>query len=216
MILKNKYQQVQDLIYVTPEIEQRILDRVAQANQSKSGIRRYAPFRTSRKLVVSFTACLLIVICFVSVKPFILKEYTPTPPTLTTSPVIDYKGLSDLSEHLPFQLYVPSGLPQDYILDSSSILLEKTAQLIYSDGTDMIHFRMTKGEVVDSGDYNEYKQIETFSSDHGEFTIKGNNGFFSFITWSQNGYSFSISSSKPLSLKAMIGLATSVKPYSSH
>lgn len=213
--MKNKYRQVQEMIYVTPDMEQRVLAHLAQAEQSISEAKKPVVPRIPLKFVISIAACLALVVCFMTVKPFIMKPDTPIPPLLTTSPVIDYESLSQLSENLPFQLYVPSSLSKDHKLESSSILFERTAQLIYSSNTDRIKFQMTEGELDESGDFIEYKQIKIVPSDHGELTIKGNKDLFSVVSWAQNGYSFSISTSKPISLKTMVGLAESVAPYSS-
>jgi len=213
--LKNKYQQLQDLICVTSDMEQRVLARLAQAEQSISEVKKPVLFRIPLKYAISISACLALVVCFMTVRPYIMTPDTPTPPILTISPVIDYEGLSDLSKNLSFPLYVPLSIPKDYSLEFSSILFEKTAQLIYSDTRDIIKFQMTEGELDERGDFTEYKQIKTVPSDHGRLTIKGNNDLFSVVSWSQNGFSFSISTSKPQSLKTMVGLAESVVPYSS-
>ncbi|WP_193726855.1 DUF4367 domain-containing protein [Paenibacillus guangzhouensis] len=213
--MKNKYQQLQDMICVTSDMEQRILTRLVQTEQSISELKKPVLFRIPLKYAISIFACLALVVCFMTVRPYLITPDTPTPPILTVSPVIDYENLSDLSKNLSFPLYVPSNIPKDYSLEFSSIMFEKTAQLIYSDNSDIIKFQMTKGDLDERGDFTEYKQIKIVPSDHGKLTIKGNNDLFSVVSWSQNGFSFSISTSKPLSLKTMVGLAEGVVPYSS-
>ncbi|WP_019911779.1 DUF4367 domain-containing protein [Paenibacillus sp. HW567] len=213
--MKNKYQQVQSLISVTPEMEQRIVARLAQADYNRPRLRKPAFFRFSRKAVISVAACFALAVCIVVAVPALKTSQTPAPPVENSSPVVDYKSLSDLAMNLPFPLYVPAVLPEGYKLEAISALFGETAQLSYTDGTNRITFRMTerKGDV--SGEYNEYAQVESVPIDGGEFTLKGSNGLFSIAIWVKDGYSFSVSAAKPLSREVMVQLAEGVAPYAS-
>ncbi|MHA6529846.1 DUF4367 domain-containing protein [Paenibacillus sp. BAC0078] len=213
--MKNKYQQVQSLISVTPEIEQRILARLAQADHNMSRLRKPAFFRFSRKTVIFIAACFALVICIVVAVPSLKTPEISAPPVENSSPFIDYKNLAELSNSLSFPLYVPADLPEGYKLEAISALFGDTAQLSYTDGTSKITFRMREGKEDVSGDYNKYAQVEAVPMDRGELTLKGSNGLFSIVTWVKDGYSFSISTTKPLSREVILKLAEGVTPYSS-
>lgn len=213
--MKNKYQQVQSLISVTPEMEQRILARLAQADRNMSRLRKPAIFRISRKTVISIAACFALVMCIVVAVPALKTSETSAPPIENSSPIVDYKSLSDLAVNLPFRLYVPADLPEGYKLEAISALFGDTAQVSYTEGTNRITFRMTEQQGDVSGDNNKYAQIETVPVYRGKLTVKGSNGLFSLAVWGKDGYSFSISTTKPLSLEVMLQLAEGVAPYSS-
>ncbi|WP_058304289.1 hypothetical protein [Gorillibacterium timonense] len=210
--MRNKYQQVQELISVTPEMEQRILARLTQAERPRSERRKIA-LRISRKAVLSFAACFALAIGLVVALPSLMTSKSPAPPVQIPLPIAQYQNLSDLSQHLAFPLYDLETLPDGYKWESGSVWFGEIAQLNYSNGTEQLTMRMAPGKNDVSGDYNTYTQIETVSNEYGEWTIKGSNGLYSLVIWAKDGYSFSISSSKPLSRVSLVELAEGAVPY---
>lgn len=117
------------------------------------------------------------------------------------SPFISYDNMTEAAKMAGFDMTVPN------TPDSIEAWEGYMIQTLYGeDGSDML-IRKAMGNEDISGDYNEYKQVETVEG----VTLKGKNGLFSLAVWTSGDYSYSISVSKALSQADMIALVSTVK-----
>ena len=114
---------------------------------------------------------------------------------------------------MKFQLKVPNVSPEFKVVECND-LFESVAEIVYSDGVEELNYRIgiNNGQDI-SGVYTVYSDIKNSTIGHTEYTLKGESGEYSLITWVEDEYSFALQSSKPLSSDELLQIATSVEPY---
>lgn len=93
---------------------------------------------------------------------------------------------------LPFELNVPQ-CPEGFTFQSGAVLGGTLAQVQYSDGTILVTYRMGPGEEDVSGDYSQYPSREQRQEQGLLLTLSGQDGQIALVTWSREGYSYSLS-----------------------
>lgn len=117
------------------------------------------------------------------------------------SPFIPYDNMTEAAKMAGFDMTVPS------TPDSIEAWEGYMIQTLYgNDGADML-IRKAAGNDDISGDYNDYKQVESVNG----VTLKGENGLFSLAVWTSGDYSYSISVSKAMSQSDMLELTSKIK-----
>lgn len=94
------------------------------------------------------------------------------------------------------------GFDEKYI----SAIENDIAQVIFSNGDNSeaeVTFRKGVGDEDVSGDYNEYKTVETQQIDGKTVTVKSNDGVIYTALWSDGGYSYSIFARTGMSAEQM-------------
>lgn len=94
------------------------------------------------------------------------------------------------------------GFDEKYI----SAIENDVAQVIFSNGDNSeaeVTFRKGVGDEDVSGDYNEYKTVETQQIDGKTVTVKSNDGVIYTALWSDGGYSYSIFARTGMSAEQM-------------
>ena len=67
-------------------------------------------------------------------------------------------------------------------------------ELFYTDGNGGgVSVRQSPGSSDNSGDYNEYSEVETMDAGGVEVTIKGNGDGISLALWADGGYTYAVS-----------------------
>ena len=96
------------------------------------------------------------------------------------------------------------GFDEKYI----SAIENDVAQVIFSNGDNSeaeVTFRKGVGDEDVSGDYNEYKTVETQQIDGKTVTVKSNDGVIYTALWSDGGYSYSIFARTGMTSEQMFG-----------
>lgn len=98
-------------------------------------------------------------------------------------------------------------------MESASLIMGSLAQVVYTDGTDTITYRMAEGAEDVSGDYNAYPWTEEADLDGITVTLKGQQeGAVLLAVWTDGAYSYAISCSTPLTAEQAAAIAASVAP----
>lgn len=208
---KNRYSAAMDKLHVTPEERERLLERALERAQQPSGAPR--TMRTHRRWVpMAAAACICLVLAGVMVIPGWSSPIT-SPPVQVTNPIVQSEDLEALQSAAPFELSVPTELPEGWKVESASLIMGSLAQVVYTDGTDTITYRMAEGTEDVSGDYNAYPWTEEAELDGITVTLKGQQEDAVLLAvWNDGEYSYAISCSAPLTAEEAAAIAASVAP----
>ncbi len=114
-------------------------------------------------------------------------------------------SLEEAGELAGFSFTVPEtldGFDEKHI----SAIENDVAQVIFSNGDNSeaeVTFRKGAGDEDISGDYNEYKTVETQQIDGKTVTVKSNDGVIYTALWTEDGYSYSIFARTGMSAEQM-------------
>lgn len=117
------------------------------------------------------------------------KESTQTP-----NPFVEVKNLDEASKIAGFSLEVPETY-EDYKKQVIQAIEDDMIEVIYYDENsehEGLRIRKAKGTDDISGDYNEYKDVETVKVGDFEIIEKGSEGNISVATWNNGTYSYAI------------------------
>ena len=109
------------------------------------------------------------------------------------NPLLECKTLQDAADITGFSITVPEridGYPHRMIqtIDKTTIEVRDENQ---DGGTVMIRKAAGNGDI--SGDYNQYPEVASKTIDGVSVTCKGKNGKIFLATWTNQGYTYSIS-----------------------
>ncbi|EIA25269.1 hypothetical protein SFB2_026G2, partial [Candidatus Arthromitus sp. SFB-2] len=74
-----------------------------------------------------------------------------------------------------------------------------------------LFIRKSTGTEDISGDYNDYSEINRIYINNLDVTTKGNNGKISVAIWTNNGYTFSITTNNPISTDLLLDIIINIK-----
>ncbi len=124
------------------------------------------------------------------------------------NPFVEYESLEEALEHLDFTADVPDfmeGYEARYYVMSDSVL-----QIIFENQYNEICIRKEAGEEDISGDYNEYDQEEDLALDEKTLHAKGKDDLIYTVTWTDNGYSYSITIEQGMMEEDILDLAARI------
>lgn len=110
------------------------------------------------------------------------------------NPFVEVKTLDEASKIAGFTLEVPATY-EDYKKQVIQAIENDMVEVIYFDEDsehEGLRIRKAKGTDDISGDYNEYKNVETVKIGDYEVTEKGSEGDISVAIWTDGTYSYSI------------------------
>lgn len=207
-------------IKVTSEIEERIMSNLQQEHQPL-GATKVKPFLAIKRFLLVFAtiaACAIGVICTLSLMyPLDLNRSQEPLHQLFSSvtPLISYSSIEALSEDLPFELHMPTALPEEYTLKGKYILFDRAVELSYFNGNEKITFRMMKGNYDLSGDWNVYSDIITIAGNNNQLvTLKGEARLYRLAIWRDDMYTFTLRSSVFIPKEVFMQWIESIVPYS--
>ena len=192
-----KYEEIMARIEVTPEMRQRVLHNLENAQKAKK--------RRLTKQLFSLAACLAIIVCcWFAWKPKQAKE--PEQGMLATAQIETVDSLAALSEKTGMDMKELTGLPFAVEQTEYVSYWGALAEIQYFGGTENLRYRKSQGTEDNSGDYNVYTQVETLEIAGMSVTLKGENGAFSLAAWTDGQFAYSICVSTPLSEEAFSAL----------
>lgn len=208
MILKNKYNQMVEKIEVSSEMSERILKNISETEFNKKITTQKKERKLSR--ILSVAACFVILLIGSAVIPKFINP-TQDQSTQVVPNIVEYQSLEELSSELEFELFIPSQLELQMMETKYMLYLNELAEITYFNDTNTIIYRMAKGNDDISGDYNVYDNSKECETDIGTIMLKGNDDGYNLAIWSNNDFSYAISSSKPLSEDEFLKIILSVK-----
>ena len=151
-----------------------------------------------KKILLMSVLCLAIVACG---KKEEAKQVTADTTNVTQkestqipNPFVEVKNLDEASKIAGFSLEVPETY-EDYKKQVIQAIEDDMIEVIYYDENsehEGLRIRKAKGTDDISGDYNEYKDVETVKVGDFEIIEKGSEGNISVATWNDGTYSYAI------------------------
>ena len=151
-----------------------------------------------KKILLISVLCLAIIAC--GKKEEAKQETTETTnvtqkeSTQIPNPFVEVKNLDEASKIAGFSLEVPETY-EDYKKQVIQAIEDDMIEVIYYDENsehEGLRIRKAKGTDDISGDYNEYKDVETVKVGDFEIIEKGSEGNISVATWNDGTYSYAI------------------------
>lgn len=109
------------------------------------------------------------------------------------TPYVNCSTLKEASEIAGFEIDAPEKV--DGCTVTIQAWKDELIEIRYDNGENTLIVRKGKGESDVSGDYTVYAKTTSYSLEGMTATLKGNGDLPTLITWSHNGYSFSLSCS---------------------
>ena len=161
---------------------------------------------------VAAAACLCLVIAGLAVIPS-WSGPAAGPPVQVTNPMVQSEDLEALRAAAPFALSVPTDLPEGWKVESTTLIGGTLAQVVYSDGTNTVTYRMAEGTEDVSGDYNAYPWTAETEADGVTVTLKGQEEDAVLLAvWTDGQYSYALACSAPLTAEEATAMASGVAP----
>ena len=151
-----------------------------------------------KKILLMSVLCLAIIACgkkeetkqeTAETTNVIQKESTQIP-----NPFVEVKNLDEASKIAGFTLEVPETY-EDYKKQVIQAIENDMIEVIYLEeesGYEGLRIRKAKGTDDISGDYNEYRNVETVKVEDYDVTEKGDEGNIFIATWTDGTYSYAI------------------------
>ena len=151
-----------------------------------------------KKILLMLLLCMAIIACgkkeetkqeTAETTNVIQKESTQIP-----NPFVEVKNLDEASKIAGFTLEVPETY-EDYKQQVIQAIENDMIEVIYLEeesGYEGLRIRKAKGTDDISGDYNEYRNVETVKVGDYDVTEKGDEGNIFIATWTDGTYSYAI------------------------
>ncbi|WP_150408791.1 DUF4367 domain-containing protein [Fusobacterium nucleatum] len=171
-----------------------------------------------KKILLMSVLCLAIIACgkkeetkqeTAETTNVIQKESTQIP-----NPFVEVKNLDEASKIAGFTLEVPETY-EDYKQQVIQAIENDMIEVIYLEeesGYEGLRIRKAKGTDDISGDYNEYRNVETVKVGDYDVTEKGDEGNIFIATWTDGTYSYAIDTDRAeLNAEDITNLITNIK-----
>lgn len=194
MTLRKAYDELMEKIEVTPEMRQRILNRIAQEELPPPVKHVRFPIRRSYLAAVACLALLLAGGTLLSLLRQPQVTPGPQPSNVLTIPNIqEVSSLAELSKLVGFEVQADFTLPFSMEETSYCSYWGELAQIRFSGEGQSATYRQSVGEENNSGDYNVYSDIGEITVNGLTVTLKGQEGTYTLAIWTDGTYSYSLS-----------------------
>lgn len=206
--MKNKYNQAMDHIVVTSEMETRILRNISTTPLEAPGLKKRNMVAYTRKLAIA--ACFLVVVIGGSYIHRI-SELPFSPPVATVNNQQVFDSYEELFESVEYEMKAPTVFSTKDNEISYFLLNQTFVEITYSSDQNIINYRMDKGIMDISGDYNVYTEISEISIDEWSVECRGDQDGYRLAVWNDGDYSYAISSERPISIIEIADMIRSIQ-----
>ena len=201
----NKYNEIMERLTVSDEMREKLIAGVGKADKRKIGMIR----ASTLKRVAAIAACLVLLLAGAIVLKNLSKNEVPVtaggystggPDDMPVAP-LQYNSASELSEasgifiedleNVPF---VPTETVYQYYDNG-------IAEIVYSDGEEVLSYRVSYGDEDNSGDCNEYAEVFQKEIDGAVYTLKGDGELIYCALYRRGDSSCSITSTVGLTVE---------------
>lgn len=195
-------------IEVTPEIHKRIMENIENTDfetdfKTKSLFQEY-------KKYLAIAACLVICIVGAISLPdtsqFDQDSLVQVVPDMT-----HYTSKNELSAAIGFEVKDITSMPFDINEIQYIAYNKELAEIVYNGNSNVLVFRISKGNADISGDYNTYEDVKVCTINNHHITLKGNNGLYSLATWHDDKFAYSLQLDAPVSELDLSNIIQSIK-----
>lgn len=198
MILGKAYDEIMDKIEVTPEMRERVLRRIREAELTPA---RPKVLRVPAwKKYLPAAACLALVIAGAAALPQLMRPQLQPPEETEIVQAVpqieEVPSLEQLSQLVGFEVEERFALPFEAEETVYSSFWRELAQIRYSGRERTAVYRQSMGEEDNSGDYNSYADVIQADMAGRAVTLKGEDGTYTLALWTDGTFSYSLSLSQ--------------------
>ena len=116
------------------------------------------------------------------------------------NPLVPLEPGQKFSDVLGYDFDFSGNLPAGFALDTKLTIAKETAQIVFNGPNNaklMIRKSKTDGDI--SGDYEVYPDVKEVQQNGTKVTVKGKGNEWSCAIWKNGDFSYSVTSSRPLS-----------------
>lgn len=195
--MKKEYDEIMEHLQVTPQMRQRILEHIEEADLSTP--KKVLRFPALKK-ALSLAACFVLLLAGVMALPQLLsRSEAELPPVLDSQGIEEVASLEELSKLVGFEIKEDFSLPFEVTERSYVSYWNELAEIDYAGEGQSAVYRQSPGTEENSGDYTPYSQSVALKLDGRTVTLKGDQDAFPLALWTEGGYAYSLHLSKALS-----------------
>lgn len=205
--MASRYNEIMKQIKVTPEIHDRVMERIRQLDVMETEEKPVQSF--SYRRYMSIAAC----VAFLFVGSYLVySTINPSSelPQQVIPDITTYRSVKDLSKAVGFNVRQVQKLPFEAEEIRFTSYWKKTAQIDYTGKDQAVSYRMSAGDEDVSGDYNQYTSVKSILSDDISVTIKGDEDHYVLAVWQAKGYSYSIKLNNGITQDQILDIVQSV------
>ena len=181
--MKQTYKEIMDNVKVTPEMRRRVLDNVQARMEQQERPRSFTWRRAA-----AIAACAAVVLAGALTLPkMTVSAPEPTPGDemahMAVPNIVDCGSLQELSAAVGFEVLDLAELPFEPESISFTSYWGELAEITYEGGRQTLTLRQSAGSEDNSGDSNEYADVETRDADGLSVTLKGEGGQYALALW---------------------------------
>ena len=154
-------------------------------------------------------AGILAAVLMIPILPVLMRPHRPDIQTVTPYHVCE--TIREAEDITGFTFAYPETY-KDWKVSQIRVYTGSMIEVIYADADgETARIRKAEGNDDISGDYNAYAQETILHAGTREITARGDDDSVSLMTWSENGYSCSVSFSEPLSSEDAAAFAAEIQ-----
>lgn len=203
----SKYNEIMERITVSDRMKEEMIASAGktEANEKKASRR---PFIMK---IAAIAACLALVIVGV----IVVKNTVGRVPAVNTGGYdtggqvdlsygpTEYENAAELSEASKIEIKDLEYVPFDAAETTYQLYADGVAEIMYSNGGDVLNYRVSKGDGDNSGDYNEYPDVYQKDLGGTAFTLKGDGDLIFCALYRIGDYSYSITSANGFTIEQL-------------
>ena len=193
----NKYNRAMAHVSVSEEAKERILNSIRSEEPQKAKVVRFP----NAKRYIALAACFAVVLIGVLAATVGSRPVQPGGDLQTGGAPVEYRSAKALSKASGIKIEDLQNLPFEATEAVYTDYQANIAEIAYSDGAQSLYYRVSEGNLDNSGDYNEYETVETAEIRGVTVTLKGSGGLWYCVLYEKGGRSYSIGSTAGLTLQ---------------
>ncbi len=140
----------------------------------------------------------------------VTEASTEEPAVQIPNPFVEYDSVEEAGKHIDFTVSVPdeiTGYPKKDI----SVMSDTMFQIVYSNNEKEVCIRKQAGDGDISGDYTEYTNEKSVEAEGITVRLRGDQTKYYNLTWTNEGYAYSVYADAGLSEDEAVKLAAQIK-----
>lgn len=186
----SKYNEAMARVAVSEEMKNRVLTNFRSAEIKDARVVRFP----NAKRVIALAACFAVVLIGVLAVKIINRQPQVGDDLQTGGAPVEYQSAEALSRASGIKIEDLHNLPFEATEIVYTDYQTNLAEISYSDGTQSLYYRVSRGSGDNSGDYNEYEKIETKETGGVTVTLKGSGDLVYCALYEKDGCACSIGS----------------------
>lgn len=189
--MNKKYDEAMKHIEVTPEMRNRILMNLRNANFEEKKSAAVVQFPNIKRFA-ALAACLVAILAGAFTFLY-LQNPTNKPPILGNNGIIEVSSVKALSETVGFDIIEPDVLPFEPNNIVYTAYWAEIAEVVYTSDEQTAVFRKGPGTDDISGNYDFYELTAEISVNNLNITLKAHGELYTLAIWTDGEFAYSLS-----------------------